>query len=254
MANTDIIVQIFIVIFLISMHEVGHIVATMFFKQKIQGIKITPLGFFLKIKDFEKLSTIRKTLILLAGPLVNISISVFFYTYNYIFTFFWQASLAIAIFNLLPIYPLDGGRIICAVLSKKIGTINANILVKKFGDIIIVVIFLLGVIQALLFMPNLSLIFLCVFLKNSSNKHYKEIAETFYLITLQGYKLRDTIPSIKFLFASENEDITKIVNKFNHETFHIIYFFNEKKIVNIMDEYEILEVLLNGGSDKYSGG
>lgn len=99
--------------FAISMafHELCHIIAVILFGGKITRFRITPNGCLLescKLAQWGQLCSI------LAGPLGSLSLLVFSRAYP---------KLAICgfihgIYNLLPIVPLDGGRLLCLILDK----------------------------------------------------------------------------------------------------------------------------------------
>ena len=115
-------------------HELGHLVCGICLGLKLKSIKITPVGFQIlfknNIQDYNiKIQKgneicIKKIAIAFAGPLVNIFIAIiaFFMPENIVAqkeTIIY-ANLMLAIFNLLPIYPLDGGRIVKEIINIKI--------------------------------------------------------------------------------------------------------------------------------------
>jgi Zn-dependent protease len=55
-----------------------------------------------------------------------------------------QINLALALFNLLPAYPMDGGRIFRAVVSRKIGFIPATFVASRLGRVLAIVMGIYG--------------------------------------------------------------------------------------------------------------
>ena len=109
-------------------HELAHLVTGMLMGLKPETLKIMPLGFCIEFKtnieDYNKkilksnILSIKKIIIAIAGPFVNIIIVLFGILYN-IDTNIIYANLLLFLFNMLPIYPLDGGRILKNILKNK---------------------------------------------------------------------------------------------------------------------------------------
>lgn len=119
------------------MHELGHVIAGILLKFKPDTLKIMPYGFNISFeadcKDYNNkvkngnILSLKKLIIALAGPVTNLIIIAIIYIYiilskrdvfigiSSIMAIY--ANILIAIFNLLPIYPMDGGRIIKELLN-----------------------------------------------------------------------------------------------------------------------------------------
>ncbi len=126
------------------LHELGHLLAGIILKMKPKKIEIIPVGlsisFEISTKDINKkigktnLLELKKIFVLLAGPLTNILAILIvanipigiMHKLEIIY-----ANGCIFLFNMLPIYPLDGGRIIKGILELKIGKRKANQITKK---------------------------------------------------------------------------------------------------------------------------
>lgn len=105
-------------------HECGHLMMCLLFKVKVLKINVLPFGFNLETKDKIKVKSYQEALIYFAGPamyfLVNILLRILknkFLISSVSFNFAMNANLVINLFNLLPIYPLDGFRIVNSFLQ-----------------------------------------------------------------------------------------------------------------------------------------
>jgi Zn-dependent protease/predicted transcriptional regulator len=102
--------------------------------------------------------------IAVAGPLTSIILSGLFFVLSYVLQYVWLPiavglqylsiiNLALAIFNLIPGYPLDGGRILRALLWKRLGLERSTIIAARFGMAVGYLIVLFGIFQ-LLYLGN----------------------------------------------------------------------------------------------------
>ena len=110
---------------------------------KVKKFSIMPSGFSIEFalieEDYNKkilnsnLLEIKRIIVAISGPLVNILITLivgFFVKQNEIYSNILYANLLIFLFNMLPIYPLDGGRvlksILCLMTKRKKGILYTN--------------------------------------------------------------------------------------------------------------------------------
>lgn len=112
--------HIFPLVFAVLIHESGHILCAKLLKIKIRKMVLSPLGARIEIED--NLPYFKELLLSLAGPAFGIVGCVAGLTLSRIFPLFLQfafISLALSLFNLLPLATLDGGRVIfclCALI------------------------------------------------------------------------------------------------------------------------------------------
>lgn len=109
----------------IVLHELAHAEVSLRLGYTLDRFILMPYGASLK-GDFEGISPQDEIIIALAGPLFNAALSVlcaalwWIIPATYAFTDrLAAANIFTAIFNLLPVFPLDGGRIALAALSVK---------------------------------------------------------------------------------------------------------------------------------------
>lgn len=106
----------YIIFLLFSLlHEIGHYFIALYFHFDIEYIMVLPFGAFLALNDFGKHQVIEEILMLVAGPLVNLFFIFVFFLFQQ--RYLMIVNLFICIFNLIPIYPLDGSKILHLYLS-----------------------------------------------------------------------------------------------------------------------------------------
>ena len=157
-------------------HELGHLVAGILMGMKPEKIELMPVGLSVsfkinineynkKIKKGNNLET-KKILIALAGPLTNLIMILITYRLKIdiiksmliIYTNF-----LIMIFNLLPIYPLDGGRILKGILHISFGKRKSEKYINNISKITVIIITAITSIL-ILYIQNISFILIDIYL------------------------------------------------------------------------------------------
>ena len=107
-------------------HELGHYLVAKKLKYKLSSFYLAPYGVALNYKEGKFLSS-DEVKIALAGPCANFITSIFvialWWIFPAVFSFthsFVEVSLTLGLFNLLPAYPLDGGRVVVGLLGERI--------------------------------------------------------------------------------------------------------------------------------------
>ena len=152
----------FIIIFtIIIIHELGHVIVANLLGVKVKNIYIYPLGGVSKFNMDLNINPIKELLILLGGPLFQFLSLFLIYLFKDKKEVIIIYHYSILLFNLLPIYPLDGGRLINILFqifisykrSIKLSIIFSYLLLLIIllksnlkGNIIIMIIFLFSLI------------------------------------------------------------------------------------------------------------
>lgn len=134
----------------VVMHEYGHCLAAQKVNWKVKDIIIFPFGGFARINPGYKYDANEELFVVAAGPAVNFALAFIYllvtavyisfggFDFNVLFglIFVITVNLMMAIFNLLPVFPMDGGRIFRALLSKAIGLYDATWWVIKVSQVL----------------------------------------------------------------------------------------------------------------------
>jgi Zn-dependent protease/CBS domain-containing protein len=140
----------------VVLHELGHSMIALRYGVEIESIRLWIFG---GVSEFSELPDkwTNELAIAIAGPIVSIVLGVLCYLAfswvppgfdGVIFLFGYLAliNIALALFNLLPAFPLDGGRILRALLTRSRSHARATQLAANVGKIFAVVLGFIGLI------------------------------------------------------------------------------------------------------------
>ena len=155
-----------IFLFFILIHELAHLIVGILIGGKPQKMTISMFGISIEFYSYGKSKTISKLFFFFIGPLVNIIIGYCSYRYMpdidekilIVYTNF-----ALGIFNLFPILPLDGGKIIKEIFTVAFGFEKSNkimICVSKYVLILATLIYSVLIIE----IKNIMILFLLIYL------------------------------------------------------------------------------------------
>lgn len=215
--------NIYILLMLFAfIHELGHLAMGLILGFKPKEIKVTPVGmkieFAIKCEEYNKkilkgnLLGIKREIIALAGPLTNFIIVIIVSILKNIkpeleqISFFSittinlqdviYANLLIAIFNLIPIYPLDGGRIIKEILHICIGLGRSEKYTYMISKTMIILLTAISSV-VILYIRNISILIIVVYLW------------ILMIIEKRRYDTRRKIRKIQQLQQVANRDLEK---------------------------------------------
>lgn len=151
-------------------HEMGHLLCGILMGLKPKSLKIMPMGLSIEFeiysKNIKNKLQIKKIWIALAGPITNIIIiliTIILKKNVILYEEIIYSNLLIAIFNLLPIYPLDGGRIIKEVIHIIKGRKRSIELTNYISNVSMVLLTFVSSI-AIYYYKNIAILFIIIYL------------------------------------------------------------------------------------------
>lgn len=177
----------FIFIISIILHEMAHLSVGMLVGLKPKIFSVNPLGVSVEFYLYRQRKSWKKIVTYLAGPLMNIFLAILFFKIpleenlqmKIVYT-----NIILAIFNLVPIMPLDGGRILKEMLIQKIGNKDATIFMNYLTQVILVAVTLLYSVM-ILKLKNFAIFLLVLYLwylKYIEDKKIKTMLKAYEVI------------------------------------------------------------------------
>ncbi len=230
----NIVGQFFILLILVALHELCHILVANFYGAICREIVITPAGFCAKI-DMDDLSYCQKLIVLLSGPLFNIILGVVCGN---------VMSIALGVFNLLPVYPLDGGRILSCTMGYILGTLRANRYIVSISLFFCYVLVALGILQMALFWGNISLLLIAVFLYRANKNEIQFMTYNFYKAVI--HKSNDRVMKVRSMVINKNIKLKTIIYRLGTDYYTIVYI-RDGEIIGMISEDRLQNFIINNG-------
>lgn len=177
--------KIFYYVIVVTLHEYGHYLMARHYGYQMDYIiySLSGAGITTSSKFKEK----HDIIISLSGPFVNVILIVltiatwWIFPLSYLYSYdFFICNLVVLIFNLVPIFPLDGGRILIAYLTLKNHDRNKLLKINKVFCLIFGIIFIVLYVISIFLKINYNLLITGVFLTINSitsdkNKYFDKI-------------------------------------------------------------------------------
>jgi Zn-dependent protease/CBS domain-containing protein len=241
------------IFFCVTLHEFGHALAAKRFGIKTKDITLLPIGGLARLESIPEKPN-EELIVAFAGPFVNIVIVILLYplvhftmvdtnsmeqitsisSKNFLFNLM-IINLWLVIFNLIPAFPMDGGRVLRALLSYKMERHRATALAARIGQILAIGFVILG------FYSNPFLIIIGVFITLAAQA---EIEYTQAKSMLKGYTVNDVLMK-QYQTISPVETIKVAVNKLLNGQNKSFLVMDDKQVVGTLNRDEIIKALSN---------
>lgn len=240
---------------IIILHELGHAVVAGYCGYRVEEVSLLPFGGVAKLSYGNVgFHPRHEAAIAIAGPAVNLLLAWFalgMYSVGLWSGDFYrivvELNVWIAVFNLLPGLPLDGGRILRAARSRSRGYLHATR--EAYQVAIALSIALLGVGALALWVgyPHLGAIILGVFLFVSAWMGRR--ASTMETVRFLDAKRRQGLHGpvvIRALAVPGTASVRDAVQQFAPDRYHMVYVFDKEGQVTLVEEGELLEAAFAG--------
>lgn len=238
----------------VVMHEFGHALTAQRYGIQTKDIVLYPIGGVARLEKLPE-DPKQELWVAFAGPLVNIALFIVLSTIlsftgfniesleelkirpDTFLLYIASANLILALFNLLPAFPMDGGRVLRAFLSIKLPRAKATQIAGGIGQFLAIFFVFFGLFNN----PILVLIGIFIFLGAGA-----EVAHTQQESFLKGYLVKDALMS-HFQILGYDAPLSKAVEKLlNSQATHFVVV-KDDVAVGTISRNEIIKGLETGG-------
>ncbi|PEM89067.1 stage IV sporulation protein FB [Bacillus wiedmannii] len=230
---------------IVLIHELGHAFAAAHYNWRIKKIQLLPFGGVAELEEHGNKSLKEELVVVIAGPIQHIWMMVVGYIVfeagwlgaDLYYFFIWNNIIILA-FNLLPIWPLDGGKVLFNVLSYRFPYLQAHEKMMKLSCVFFSVIL---VWQLLWNGNNIMMWVLLIFLAVSLYQEWKQRQYAFMRFLLERYYgNKRGIEKIAPIEVQSEDHLYKIFTKFRRGYKHSIIVHGKYKEHYTLDENELL--------------
>ena len=205
------VVAILILFGLVTLHELGHGFAAQYYDVPVKQIVLSPIGGVAQLSHIPE-KPFQEFIIALAGPAVNILVALLMalvvltpaaslsnpfgvitgvsgFNLNTLFSYIFFYNILLGLFNMIPAFPLDGGRIFRSLLAMRMNYVRATKIAAAVGKIAAVAIGIYG-----LFNGGFFLLFIAFFIYVGATQEAKLVQVRAFL---RNYTVEDVYsPSV----------------------------------------------------------
>ena len=223
----------------VLLHEFAHFIVAKKVKITLSDIVMYPFG---AVMVEEEGPTKGSWKVFAAGPIINLVVAgiasvAFVFVKTELIAEFINANLTVALFNLLPVYPLDGGRVILSISKKPTSTLKV---LRTLGIALSALLFALFLLSTL-YGVNLSLGIMGVFLLVGALTGYeREMSARIARVLLsRGKNYASALPVVKIACGADmkTHKILSKLSPYRETEISVVFPNGEKKEI---DEQEFL--------------
>ncbi|HIV02573.1 MAG TPA: site-2 protease family protein [Candidatus Aphodoplasma excrementigallinarum] len=247
----------------VTLHELAHFCAARYFRVGVSGFVIMPFGVCLRLKENHIKDPVQESVICAAGPACNLLLIVAAILLRpYLpcppdgYAFFLYSNFSILLINIVPIIPLDGGRILRALLTHRYGFIKAVRITEVVSQINIALVGLLGIYILYLTHFNVSMMMLCAFLlfNMSAEKKNSELIVMQQIIYSKEKLTKRQIMPVKELAVMEQTDARRLLKNFSYNSYYLLSVLDKNlTILGTLSETQVIEAVIRAGKTISAG-
>ena len=150
--------------FCVLLHEFGHSLVAIRLGSEVEDITLLPIGGLARMKSLPE-RPIDEVKVAVAGPLVNVVLAPIFFglallfggdllvptdilsgvdSLGQVFVALGTINVALVVFNMIPAFPMDGGRVLRGLLATRLGPVRATEISSTIGQGFAILFILVG--------------------------------------------------------------------------------------------------------------
>jgi Zn-dependent protease/CBS domain-containing protein len=155
------VISIVLIFLCVVLHEIGHSLSAIHYGVEVKDIVLMPIGGISRMEDIPE-DPQKEIVISISGPLVSFGLALVFlivafaarqtvsfknfsvFQGNLVVNLFW-INLILGMFNLVPAFPMDGGRVLRGVLAMGMDGLKATKIAVSLGQAFAIFLFFFGI-------------------------------------------------------------------------------------------------------------
>lgn len=242
----------------VTLHELCHALQAKKFGVRVDTIVLLPIGGVASMGSIPD-KPYQEFRIAIAGPLFNIILAAILYypayrflgsdiffsmnltTWPHVIAYLYWLNILLAIFNLLPAFPMDGGRILRALLARVMTLQKATRIAVGFGYLFIFLFVVWGIMNGSIW---LLIIAFFVYVSATQEASHVEITET-----LKRLKVKDIL-SDGYLSVGTDTKLSKVLEMVFHSHQEDFPVMENGLLIGIVTRADIVSAIHQFGVEK----
>ncbi len=256
------VVFILTVFLCVVLHELGHAWAAKRYGIRTQEITLLPIGGIAHLDRIPE-NPKEELIVAVAGPLVNLFIAAALFFpieheiskgivntlvvitgHNFLIHLF-MVNLSLFLFNLLPIFPMDGGRILRALLAFRMDRVKATRVAARAGQAVVILFVVGGIFYGHLLSSNPLLIFIAFFIFFAAQT---ELAHVELRSFLSGFQV-EAVTMKQYESLQTSDPLSKATALLLNGQARNFVIFDGERLVGTIGRDQIVKALTEGGSE-----
>jgi Zn-dependent protease/CBS domain-containing protein len=201
------VVTMLLVFVCVLLHELGHALTARRYGIPTRDITLLPIGGVARLAHMPDKPS-QEIVVAIAGPLVNVALALLLAVFvrpfsrpveellksDSILVTLLAVNVVMILFNMIPAFPMDGGRVLRAVLTMRIGYARATSVAARVGQGIAILFGMVGLLGVPgLFGPNVMLMFIAlfVFVAASEERSHVQTRSTIHGLPVRSAMVTD---------------------------------------------------------------
>ena len=249
---------IFFVFFCVTLHELAHSMVARKFGIEVREITLLPIGGLAAMTSFPEKPG-HEFLISVSGPMFNIAFAAVLYfpvtslvgyeaflspslaTWPQTISQGYWINLMLAAFNMLPAFPMDGGRVLRSLLARKVEYRRATSIAVNIGHVFALAFAYFGLVYG-----HVLLLVIAIFIYTAASA---EEAQVDVRETIKGFKVSDVLQG-EFLTLAGDAPISKVLELVFHSHQEDFPVVEGGRLLGFLTRSDIMANIHQHGTEK----
>lgn len=253
--------QALIVFGLVIIHELAHALVARQLGLKLAALELFPFGGVARLRDQPELYPWKEAVVALAGPAANLALLVGGLTLAQqlwwppvLGLFFLKTNFFLFLFNLLPLLPLDGGRLLRAALAPRLGLRLATLITAGAGRWLGIIAILAGTAGIYYHLTDLNLIIVAGFLIYAAEQERRYLQFSCLRSLARRPKLKPAeVRAVRLLVTGPATPLQELVVYLTPEKYYFFVIVDNGRAMGMVNETHLLQVYFREGGRTKAG-